>query len=377
MRILFSHSYRTGLISKQNKFLIEIMCYEDASNDDIQSADKIYYTTRKNRMKDLLNIIELDPPDIVILNGAMDNECLEEVSYRESIIKKGIKVFGHSEEATKLCFNKKDTINFLKKIHIPTIPSPNLKEGDKILPVVAKPPESWEGYGIKILTTMNEVQLITDDYVLEKFIKGVELSVQAICNKDSIVICPPVYKGVTSLKMVHPLKKLRVFPNPWNEEINNSIIEASSRIARELNTEGIIDIDFIIQEDTFFVTEINCRASGVTRMVSLGGINAYDIILQILNGKKFDLLPLVSFAVEVPIRYQLNDNEVELLMNLDFVDYIFIRPDGNGLRQRVLLKGETLDEIGMHVKEIFSLIAIDEPELEEILTLCEMRESYE
>jgi carbamoylphosphate synthase large subunit len=118
-------------------------------------------------------------------------------------------------------------------------------------------------------------------YYLEPFIQGIEMSAQVIKFREKLIVCPPVYKGSTSMEMIHPLKKLRIFPNPWNTDINPEVFNLASEIAKKLNIEGVIDIDLIVSNfNKIYVSEINSRLSGVSRMISYGGYNAMDMLLS-------------------------------------------------------------------------------------------------
>jgi carbamoylphosphate synthase large subunit len=368
MKIMFTHPYRLSLLSKSSDDFIQVIAYEDEIlEEDFLAADKVFYTDSKNRIKDLLNLLDnpSTKPDILVLNGAHDDECLSESHYKELVRQKGINVIGQSLEVCEVCYDKLKTKQFLEKNNFPTlkvISEP--KEED--FPLVIKLTNAWAGKGIEIVHDYNELnnsikKMNNNSYYLEPFIQGVEMSVQVIKFQEKLVVCPPVYKGSTSTEMIHPLKKLRIFPNPWNTDINPKIFNLASEIATKLNIEGVIDIDLILSDlNKVYVSEINSRLSGVSRMISYGGYNAMDMLLSMAKNNWFDYSPSNSMVVsEIPIAQEFTKEDLLNLKSFDFIKYVYVRTDQKGTRQRILAVGKSLKEINNHIQELKKQFVIE------------------
>ncbi|WP_270578776.1 ATP-grasp domain-containing protein [Caldibacillus thermoamylovorans] len=153
MKIMFTHPYRLSLLRKSSDDYIQVIAYEDEIlEEDFLAADKVFYTDSKNRIKDLLNILDnpSTKPDILVFNGAHDDECLSESQYKELVSKKGINVIGQDLEVCEICYDKLKTKQFLAKHNFPTVKIIN-EPKEKDFPLVIKPTDAWAGKGIKIV----------------------------------------------------------------------------------------------------------------------------------------------------------------------------------------------------------------------------------
>lgn len=382
MKIMFTHPYRLSLLSKSPDDYIQVIAYQDEIlEEDLLATDKVFYTDPKNRIKDLLNIIvnSFTKPDILVLNGAHDDECLSESYYKAMIIKQGVNVIGQSLEVCEICYDKLETKKFFIKHNFPTVRT-IIEPKEEDFPLVLKPFNAWAGKGIKIIHTdyqLNSIKKNMNDqrYYLEPFIQGIEMSVQVIKFQEKYIVCPPVYKGSTTTEMIHPLKKLRIFPNPWNIHINQKLIDLASEIAKKLNIEGVIDIEFILaDQNEIYVSEINSRLSGVTRMISYGGYNAMDMLLSMAKNNWFNYSPNNSLVVtEIPIDQEFSEEDIVKLSSFDFIKYIYVRPDQGGRRQRILVVGKTLKEINNNIKTLKKQFTIEDYIINDLDSFCRSR----
>lgn len=145
------------------------------------------------------------------------------------------------------------------------------------LPSVLKQLEGQGGSGVKIAVNDEDLKNCRDDFeggILEEFIEGVEVSIEVLRWNNETVPLVPVYKGKTTLECIHPLDKLKTAPLNMENQINDDIRLLAGKIADLLGSEGVIDIDMIIDKKTginYFI-EINTRPSG-TRYLTAASTN--------------------------------------------------------------------------------------------------------
>jgi carbamoylphosphate synthase large subunit len=205
------------------------------------------------------------------------------------------------------------------------------------------------------------------------------MSIQVMKYKNKTIVCPPVYKGTTTLDAVHPLKKLRIFPNPWNYKVNEQLMKVSKKIAAVLNVEGVIEIEFIVKDNgDYHVTEINSRLSGVTRMIAYGGINVIDMLLSTAKGEWeiCSVQKTLKSTLEIPINTPFSEQDINTLNSFQFVKYTYVRPDSNGTRQRILLRGGSLQKLVKYLNILDGFIDIDKSRLEEVKSLISSNETH-
>lgn len=208
------------------------------------------------------------------------------------------------------------------------------------------------------------------EVMIEKYISGIEMSVQVVRYGNKSIVSPPVYKGPTSLEMIHPLKKLRIFPNPWHaEKLNKRIMEMAIRLADASQAKGPLDIDLVaVNEEEFYVLEVNSRLSGVSRMICSAGHNVMDMLISMADGtwEHFSVSdPGVSAEIPVYCKKDVLEKHRQLF------DYIYIREDINTgqARNRILLSGNQYSDLIHKITPIKDELKITEDDWQTLLTI--------
>lgn len=350
MNIVFSHSYRLSFLSR-SPHTIQCLAYADALAEDLAAADSVFWVTPETRLKCLLATVDHAKPDAVILNAPHDVDCVKESNLKAMIEARNIVVIGNSPEITALCLDKRATKQWLATLSVPT--PPDGPDGHQ--PVIVKPVSAWGGTGVRAISEPASCpeffNTLSDSFLVEQYVEGVEMSVQVLRHAGRMIVTPPVYKGRTSLEMIHPLKKLRIFPNPWNPTVNDTLMATAGRIADALDLDCILEIEFIVQSATdFVVTEMNSRLSGVSRMIAAAGLNAVEEMVRMADGTwATDTRELdYKLTAEIPVQ-GLSWAAVE---TIPFVTYYYHRPDDAGSRERVLVTAVDLQAIGSHMEDM-------------------------
>ena len=146
--------------------------------------------------------------------------------------------------------------------------------GTKKFPLVLKQSCGQGGKNIKIALSLEDLCCYLEEYdtaLVERFIDGIEISIEILRWKNNSLPLVPVSKGKTTLDCIHPLKKLKkpLFRLIIPLQNQKSIITAKIRnialkIANLLNIEGTADLDLIFDkyDKNTYVLEINTRISG-------------------------------------------------------------------------------------------------------------------
>ncbi|MGL4669993.1 MAG: ATP-grasp domain-containing protein [Methanobacteriaceae archaeon] len=185
-------------------------------------------------------------------------------------------------------------------------------------PCVLKQPEGQGGKDIKI--AQNEADIIEymsnfDIALIEKFIDGVEISIEVLSWNKQYFPLVPTFKGETSLEGIHPLNKVRYAPlsidkidKNKNKAFNSKIRDVARKIAKNLRAEGTIDIDFIYSHNNneLYCVEVNSRPSG-TRYLSFASTNIsplcslIDMATGKFNSNKLENNISNYFSLEIPV----------------------------------------------------------------------------
>lgn len=179
------------------------------------------------------------------------------------------------------------------------------------LPAVLKQRNGQGGKDIKIVENIDEVKeylLEFEEALFEEFIEGSELSIEVLGFKGEYIPLVLVYKGETTLEGIHPLNKVRSAPAEIEGLDNDHVKNIAYKIAKTLNAEGTIDIDFIFSKNDkkLYVLEINSRPSGTRYLTAAAsGIHPLNKLVDMVSGK-FDLTSIQKeikdyFAIEIPV----------------------------------------------------------------------------
>jgi carbamoylphosphate synthase large subunit len=377
MKIMLSFSYRASLISQNDGHILQAMVPIEAHYlEDIAKLDHCFPTDFSQRITDLISVIENPEhrPDVLIMTATRDDLCQEEAIWIEEIHKKGIKVIGHSLSICELCRDKKQTKEFLQTIGVPVPREYKLSEiHEDNLPIALKHTDLWEGKGVSIISEINGIPPnLPSDIMAEQYIQGVEMSVQVIRYGNKTIVSPPVYKGTTSHQMIHPLKKTRIFPNPWHAETLNPIVmKTALKIAEELKVEGPIDIDLVAtSEEEIYILEINSRLSGVSRMICSAGHNVMDMLISMAVGTWNSYqLPKHGVSMEIPVYCE--RNVLLQYQESELFDYIYFRNDveTNLPRNRILVSGANYLSTMKQLESLKEELQISETDWSELVGL--------
>lgn len=143
----------------------------------------------------------------------------------------------------------------------------------------------------------------TDHMVIETFISGQEVGLQALVTEDGIQSMQSVYLGETS-KVSHPHTRFRIAPG-----LSAKLIKSAEEILRKLidlsEPRGIIQADcvFCPERQQFFVLEVNNRFNGLCDLVSFSsGLNVFKYAIQYSMGIKKIEMERKGIAIEVPLK---------------------------------------------------------------------------
>lgn len=237
--------------------------------------------------------IKEDVDGVVPLIGI--DEPLNEVALLKEDLETnyGLPVVASPPNAVSISGNKIKTKEFLveNKIETPEhciISSSQEIELNKDLngfPLVLKQAQGQGGKDIKIALSEDDLKFYLKDHdiaLVERFLEGIEISVEVLRWNNHSIPLVPVFKGKTTLDCIHPLKKLKKAPlntssgkfQGNDHNYNNKIRELASNITNLLGVEGTVDLDLIFDKinQKTYVLEINTRPSG-TRYLTAASSN--------------------------------------------------------------------------------------------------------
>ncbi|MCV9388256.1 carbamoyl-phosphate synthase large subunit [Reichenbachiella ulvae] len=262
---------------------IMINCNPETVSTDFDIADKLYF--EPVFWEHLYEIIQLEKPEgvIVQLGGQTALKLAEKLS------KYGIKIIGTSYEALDLAEDRGSFSELLKKNDIPYPEFGVIENADEALelaktigfPMLVRPSYVLGGQGMKIVINEEELEehvveifrtIPGNRVLLDHFLENAqEAEADAICDGEDVHIIG-IMQHIEPAG-IHSGDSFAVLP-PYNlgDLVIRKIEDYTKKIAKALNTVGLINIQFAVKNDEVYIIEANPRASRTVPFIC----KAYD-----------------------------------------------------------------------------------------------------
>ncbi len=297
---------------------IMINCNPETVSTDFDTADKLYF--EPVFWEHIYDIIQHEKPEGVIVQlGGQTALKLAEKLHRY-----GVKILGTTFEALDLA---EDRGRFSKLLEQHNIPFPQygvvesaeqaLELADELgFPLLVRPSYVLGGQKMKIVINKEELEhhvvdilneMGSNQILLDHFLGGaIEAEADAICDGEDVYIIG-IMQHIEPAG-IHSGDSYAVLP-PYNlgDFVMTQIEDITKKIAVELQTVGLINIQFAIKDDKVYVIEANPRASRTVPFIA----KAYDepyvnyatkVMLGLNKVKDFTFNPRrEGYAIKIPV----------------------------------------------------------------------------
>jgi carbamoyl-phosphate synthase large subunit len=267
---------------------------------DYTTSDKLYFEPLS--VEDVMNIIEMEKPNgvIVTLGGQTA------INLAEPLEKLGVKIIGTDVLAIDRAENRDSFEKVMTKLAIPQPKGQavtNIADGCRVAseigyPVLVRPSFVLGGRAMQIvnneqslkkyLQTAVEIN-VNQPVLVDKYISGKELEVDAICDGNDVFI-PGIMEHVERTG-IHSGDSISVYPTfSVSQAVKDKIIDYSVKLGLEIGIIGLYNIQFIVDKnDDVFVIEVNPRSSRTVPFLSKAtGIAMADIATNVVLGKSLE-----------------------------------------------------------------------------------------
>ena len=264
---------------------------------DFNTADRLYFEPLTN--EDVMGIIKTEKPigAVVAFGGQTAIKLTKYLSDH------GIRILGTSADAIDMAEDRERFDELLEEHHISRPKGFTVMNCEEALetakkigyPVLLRP--SYVLGGQNMIIAFNEAdvkeymaiilaQNIENPVLIDKYMMGTELEVDAICDGDDILI-PGIMEHVERAG-VHSGDSIAVYP-AWNisDEMTETIVNASRNLALSLQTKGLVNIQYLIYNGELNVIEVNPRSSRTIPYISkVTGVPMVDLATRAMFGEK-------------------------------------------------------------------------------------------
>ncbi len=300
---------------------------------DFDTADRLYFEPLTP--EDVQNVIDVEKPyGVVVTFGGQT--AIKLCGY---LAKRGVHILGTSADSVDMAEDRKRFDALLERFDIARPKGLTVMTKEEAIgaaetlgyPVLLRPSYVIGGQNMTIAFTQNDIarymdvilaQKIENPVLCDKYLMGTELEVDAISDGVDVLI-PGIMQHVERAG-VHSGDSIAVYP-PYHlsDAMLTRIVEVSSRLALELKTKGLINIQYLIYQDRLYVIEVNPRASRTIPYISkVTGVPMVELATRIMVGAKLKKLgygtglypnsPYVAVKVPVFSFEKLNDVNSQL-----------------------------------------------------------------
>jgi carbamoyl-phosphate synthase large subunit len=297
---------------------IMINCNPETVSTDFDTADKLYF--EPVFWEHIYDIIKHENPVGVIVQLGGQTA----LKLAEKLQRYGIRILGTSFEALDLA---EDRGRFSKLLEANNVPFPEygvvesaeqaLELSDKLgFPLLVRPSYVLGGQKMKIVINKEELEHHVVDIInemgnnqilLDHFLGGaIEAEADAICDGENVYIIG-IMQHIEPAG-IHSGDSYAVLP-PYNlgDFVMTQIEDITKKIAIELKTVGLLNIQFAIKDDKVYVIEANPRASRTVPFIAKAYDEPYvNYATKVMLGEKkvtdFNFQPKkVGYAIKIPV----------------------------------------------------------------------------
>ncbi|MCH2230257.1 MAG: carbamoyl-phosphate synthase large subunit [Crocinitomicaceae bacterium] len=297
---------------------VMINCNPETVSTDFDTADKLYF--EPVFWEHIYDIIKHEKPDGVIVQLGGQTA----LKLAEKLERYGIKIFGTSFDALDLAEDRGRFSKVLEDNHIPFPKYGVVESAEQALelaeelgfPLLVRPSYVLGGQKMKIVINKEELEhhvvdilneLPGNQILLDHFLGGaIEAEADAICDGEDVYIIG-VMQHIEPAG-IHSGDSYALLP-PYNlgDFVMQQIEDITRKIAIELKTVGLINIQFAIKDDTVYVIEANPRASRTVPFIAKAYDEPYvNYATKVMLGEKkvkdFNFQPQKNgYAIKIPV----------------------------------------------------------------------------
>lgn len=287
---------------------------------DFDTSDRLYFEPLTP--EDVMGVINTEKPvGVVVAFGGQT--AIKLTKFLDS---QGIRILGTSADSIDLAEDRERFEELCEELHINRPKGLTIFTEEEALeatqklgyPVLLRPSYVLGGQNMIIAFNDDDVkeymkiilaQGIENPVLIDQYMMGTELEVDAICDGKDILI-PGIMEHIERTG-IHSGDSIAVYPS-WNlnDILREKIINQSRELALALGTKGLVNIQYLIYNNDLYIIEVNPRSSRTVPYISkVTNVPMVDLAVRAMLGEKvkdmgfgtglYRLPPY--FAVKVPV----------------------------------------------------------------------------
>ena len=245
---------------------------------DFDTSDRLYFDPLTP--EDVDNVLATERPDAVVVQFGGQTA----IKLTKHLEAKGVRILGTPADSIDAAEDRERFDELLEQCGIPRPKGGTVFTADEALevanrlgyPVLMRPSYVLGGQNMIIAYDDNDIKeymaIITsheleNPVLIDKYLMGKEVEVDAICDGEDYLI-PGIMEHVERAG-VHSGDSISVYPSQTlSEKVRQTIIDYTGRMAKALHVVGLVNVQYVVYQDTVYVIEVNPRSSRTVPYIS-------------------------------------------------------------------------------------------------------------
>ncbi len=244
---------------------------------DFSISDKLYFEPLT--IEDVMHIIDLEKPEGVIVQFGGQTA----INLAGQLVERGVKILGTTLENLDRTEDRNQFESALSQLGIPqpkgktalTVEEAVAVATEIGYPVLVRPSYVLGGRAMEIVNKEDELRYYmknavkenSDPILIDRYVTGKEIEVDAICDGKDVVI-PGIMEHIERAG-VHSGDSIAVYPpQKISDGVKAKLIEYTDKLAKGLGIIGLLNIQYVVANEDVFVIEVNPRSSRTVPFLS-------------------------------------------------------------------------------------------------------------
>ena len=264
---------------------------------DFDIADKLYFEPLTP--EDVENVVRTEKPDGAVVQFGGQTA----IKLTQALMEMGVRILGTDADDVDAAEDRERFDQVLGRCGIrrpkgeTVFTAQEAKEvaGRLGYPVLVRPSYVLGGAGMRIAISdddidqyIGEINRYTQEHpiLVDKYMIGKEIEVDAVCDGTDILI-PGIMEHIERAG-IHSGDSISVYPaSDLSDKVKETIVSYTEKLARNLHVIGMMNIQFIVQDEEVYIIEVNPRSSRTVPYISkVTGIPIVPLATSVILGKK-------------------------------------------------------------------------------------------
>ena len=287
---------------------------------DFDTSDRLYFEPLTK--EEVLNVLEEENPEGVFVQFGGQTA----IKLARHVRQGGFKIIGTSLKNINKAEDREEFEKLLEELHLSRPEGRTVFTAEEAIeaaeslgyPVLVRPSYVLGGQGMEIAWDeqnireyMGIIGRVKQDHpiLVDKYMMGMEIEVDAISDGEDILI-PGIMEHIERAG-IHSGDSISVYPpKRLSKGHQRELIEITHKLSKALEVKGLINIQFVLYNDSIYIIEVNPRSSRTVPYLSkVTGVPMIDLAVKVSLGLPLKTLnfgtglypPKNITAVKVPV----------------------------------------------------------------------------